>query len=59
MSPRTGRPPVDSPKDIGLKVRIDADVNAQLLAYCKHHGITRSEAIRKGIHRLLADEKER
>lgn len=58
MSPRTGRPPVESPKDIDLKVRIDASVNARLLAYCERHGLTRSEAIRKGIHELLAKEKE-
>ncbi len=53
MSPRTGRPKVDNPKDIDLKVRIDGDTNEQLLAYSKEHNITRAEAVRLGIHLLL------
>lgn len=54
MSPRTGRPKSDNPKDVDIKVRIDEKLNKQLLQYCENHNITRAEAIRQGIHLLLA-----
>ena len=53
MSPRTGRPKAENPLNVDLKVRFDQDTNTRLLAYCKKHGITRTEAIRRGIHLLL------
>ena len=55
MSP-AGRPKSENPKDIDLKVRIDAATNEKLEAYCAEHGITRAEAIRRGIHLLLASK---
>ena len=55
MSPRTGRPKAENPLNGDLKVRFDQDTNTRLLAYCKKHGITRTEAIRRGIHLLLED----
>lgn len=57
MSPRTGRPKVDNPKDKDLKVRIDAATLVLLDEYCETHQITRAEAVRQGIHLLLAKEK--
>lgn len=57
MSPRTGRPKVENPKDIDVKVRFDKETHDKLLEYCQKHGITRTEAIRKGIHLLLVQEK--
>lgn len=57
MSPRTGRPKVDNPKDKDLKVRIDAATLVLLDEYCATHEITRAEAVRQGIHLLLAKEK--
>lgn len=56
MSPRTGRPKVDNPKNIDVKVRLDKKKNEQLMSYCRRNGLTRTEAIRKGID-LLLDEK--
>lgn len=53
MSPRTGRPKADNPKNIDLKVRIDEETNRNLLEYCEENGISRTEAIRKGIELLL------
>lgn len=53
MSPRTGRPKVDNPKDQDVKVRLDRTLHSQLLAYCEKHGVTRTEAIRQGIQLLL------
>lgn len=57
MSPKTGRPKADKPKDIRYSVRLDAETEAKLISYCKEHGITKGEAIRKGIHLLLSKEK--
>lgn len=53
MSPRTGRPKVDNPLCVDVKVRLDEETNDKLLEYCTSHGITRTEAIRQGIHLLL------
>lgn len=53
MSPRTGRPKADNPKNIDIKVRIDEETNESLLKYCKENSISRTEAIRKGIELLL------
>ena len=52
-----GRPKSDNPLGIDLKVRIDAETNEKLLAYCQEHGITRAEAVRQGIHLMLSKEK--
>lgn len=56
--PRTGRPKAEKPKDIDLKTRIDQETDVKLVEYCKEHSITRAEAIRQGIHLLLANKKE-
>ena len=57
MSPRTGRPKADNPLNVDVKVRLDSETNKKLEDYCKMHRLTRTEAIRKGIHLLLAQEK--
>lgn len=57
MSPRTGRPKAENPKDIDVKVRFDRATHEKLLAYCRERGITRTEAIRKAVQTLLDAEK--
>ena len=57
MSPRTGRPKVNNPKDIRYSVCLDAETEGKLTLYCEEHSITKGEAIRRGIHLLLAKEK--
>lgn len=57
MSPRTGRPKAENPKDIDVKVRFDRVTHEKLLAYCQERGITRTEAIRKAVQALLDAEK--
>lgn len=57
MSPRTGRPKADNPKDVNLTVRLDAETNNRLWDYCEKNEITRGQAIRQGIHLLLAQKK--
>ncbi len=58
MSPRTGRPKSENPKSNDIKVRLDEDTHNRLLKYCEENGITKAEAIRKGIHLVLQDEKK-
>jgi len=57
MSPRTGRPKAENPKSNDVKVRLDDETNTKLNNYCTEHGITRAEAIRRGIHLLLDEQK--
>lgn len=57
MSPRTGRPKAENPMNVDVKVRIDQTTNEKIEAYCREHSVTRAEAIRTGIHLLLAQKK--
>ena len=57
MSPRTGRPKAENPLNVDLKIRFDQETNARLIRYCEKHGIPRTEAIRRGLHMLLENEK--
>ncbi|MCY3032581.1 MULTISPECIES: CopG family transcriptional regulator [Aerococcus] len=56
-SSKMGRPKAKNPLNVDVKVRIDEATNEQLLAYCKKHNITRTEAIRKGIQLVLKSDK--
>lgn len=58
MSPRTGRPKIDNPKSNDIKVRVDDETLHRLEKYCSENNITRAEAIRKGVHLLLAQENK-
>ena len=57
MSPRTGRPKAENPLNVDVKVRLDKSTNEKLEEYCRINNITRTEAIRRGIHLLLEQEK--
>lgn len=57
MSPKTGRPKAENPKDIRYSIRLDAETEKQLTEYCKKNNITKGEAIRQGIHLLLGKKK--
>lgn len=57
MSPKTGRPKTENPINIRTSVRLDSETDKKLIAYCKSNGITKGEAIRKGIHLLLDSRK--
>ncbi len=59
MSPRTGRPKSENPKSCYVKVRFDSDTNAKLMKYCQEHNMTKVEAVRRGIHLLLFDTKNK
>ena len=57
LSPRTGRPKSDNPKEIEVKARIDAETDRRIQEYCKKHSKTRTEVVREGIELVLAQEK--
>lgn len=52
MSPRTGRPPINNPKNNRVTVRLDAELMRLLSDYCIKNGVDKAEAIREGIKRL-------
>lgn len=59
MSPRTGRPKAENPKDIQLKIRADEKTMQDLDFCCAKLNKTRSDIIRLGIQKVKADaEKE-
>ncbi len=49
MSPRTGRPPKENPKDIRIQIRLDKEELQKLDECVKREASTRSEIVRKGI----------
>lgn len=57
LSPRTGRPKADNPKDIRYSVRLDKETEQRLKSYCIKNNITKGEAIRQGINLLLENKK--
>lgn len=57
MSPRTGRPKAESPKNVRYSIRLDEQTEERLRKYCDKHGTTRGEAIRRAIELLLAEKK--
>lgn len=57
MSPRTGRPKSENPKDIQLKIRADQQTIDDLEFCCKKKQMTKSDVIRLGIQKVK-DEVE-
>jgi predicted DNA-binding protein len=57
MSP-AGRPKAENPKSNRFSIRLDAETENRLKEYCEKYGVTKGEAIRRGILLLLAKEKE-
>lgn len=57
MSPQLGRPKAENPKVNDIKVRLDDATKAKLDRYCDENGITRAEAIRRGIHLLIGEQQ--
>ena len=57
MSPRTGRPKAENPKEINLTIRLDSKTKELLLQYCDEHKVTKGEAVRRGIQMLFDAKK--
>ncbi|MDE7362888.1 MAG: ribbon-helix-helix domain-containing protein [Oscillospiraceae bacterium] len=49
MSPKTGRPKSDNPKDIRIQIRIDRETLETLDKCAEKKKTTRSEIVRQGI----------
>ncbi len=58
MSPSTGRPKSDNPKNIQLKIRADKQLMDDLDFCCEKTNKTRSDVIRLGIQ-MVKDEVEK
>ena len=54
MSPRTGRPKTENPKDIRYSIRLDAIIEKEL----EEHKMSKGEAIRQGIYLLLGKKEK-
>ena len=55
MSPRTGRPPKDNPRDVNLNIRVTKE-EAQLIQDCANAlDTTRTEVIIKGVQLVKAE----
>ena len=55
MSPRTGRPKAENPKDIQLKIRADKQTIADFDFCCEKLDKTRSDIIRLGIQKVKSE----
>lgn len=53
MSPKTGRPKAENPKSIRFSIRLDSVLNEKLTKYCLDNRITKGEAIRVAIIKLI------
>ncbi len=56
VSPRTGRPKAMNPMSFDVKARLDAETDKKLTEYCENHNVSRSDAVRKGIHLILVQK---
>ena len=57
MTP-AGRPFSENPKSIKYSIRMDAETEQKLQAYCERHNITKGEAIRRSLDLLFENEQE-
>lgn len=59
MSPGTGRPKAENPKDIQLKIRADRNTIYDLDFCCEKLGKTKSDIIRMGIQKVKAEVEKK
>ena len=55
MSPRTGRPMAENPKDLQLKISADKETIEDLDFCCEKLDKTRSDIIRLGIQKVKSE----
>ena len=55
MSPRTGRPPKDNPRNCDLNIRLTKQEKEDIQFVADNLGLTRTDAILKGIATLKAE----
>ena len=59
MSPRTGRPPKDNPRKINLNIRLTEQEAKDIQKCADDLGISRTDAIMKGIELVKAEIKNK
>lgn len=59
MSPRTGRPKVEKPKNKDVKVRFDEDEHEIILEFCENNDITKTELIRRAVNYYIESKKNK
>ena len=59
MSPRTGRPLKENPKDTRIQIRLDKDTLEKLDKCAESKDTTRSDVIRQGIDLVYAELKKK
>lgn len=59
MSPRTGRPKAENPKDIQLKIRADKQTMEDLDFCCEKLNKNRSDIIRLGIQKVKSEAEKK
>ena len=58
MSPRTGRPKIDNPKNHEIKVRVDEKTRQAITKYAEKHNIAITETIRRAIDLFLLENEK-
>lgn len=58
MSPRTGRPKAENPKNIQVKFLVDKETVADLNFCCEKLNKTKSDIIRIGIQKVKAEAEK-
>lgn len=51
-----GRPREENPNTINLTVRINAQLNERLIAYCAKQKLSKGEVVRQGIESILGND---
>lgn len=59
MSPRTGRPPSQNPKNIQVKLLADKATIDDLMFCCEKLGMTKSAVIRLGIQKVKEEAEKK
>lgn len=59
MSPRTGRPPSQNPKNIQVKLLADKATIDDLMFCCEKLGMTKSDVIRLGIQKVKKEAEKK
>ena len=57
MSPRTGRPKSENPKDVRFSIRLDEKTYSLLAEYSSQNSITVAQAIRLAITNFLGTKE--
>ena len=59
MSPSTGRPKSENPRDIQYRLRLTSDEVERLEYCCKVLGLTKAEVLRQGLQTMYEKAQEK